>query len=113
MRLTTAAIFVVLLTFPLCRAGASVPAIPQDPEKQEQKQRETLAWNRRTLGGAYERVGKKDPRWDEHARAALESAAQYFTDVPAGSAREHETYITAKRAIDAGVDYSLVLYLVA
>ncbi|MFL5340094.1 MAG: hypothetical protein ACJ8F7_08075 [Gemmataceae bacterium] len=113
MRPTTATIFVVLFAFPPCRVAAGVPAIPQDPEKQEQLEREKLSWNRRTLGGAYEKVGKKDARWDDQARVALEKAAQYFCDPLASSAAEHETYMAAKQAIDAGCDDPLIIYLFA
>ncbi len=30
---------------------------PQDPKKQEQRFRDMLVWNRRTLGEAYDKVG--------------------------------------------------------
>ena len=45
----------------------------------EKRYRERLEWNRRTLEGAYEKVGKKDPRWDGPAREALDLAARLFS----------------------------------
>src|SRR6187399_3465098 len=41
-------------------------------EKAKARQAEMLGWNRRTMSEAYDRVGKKDPRWDDLARAAFE-----------------------------------------
>jgi hypothetical protein len=54
-------------------------AIPQNPEKQEQRFKDMLDWNQRTLLDAYEKVGKKDARWDKPAREALAAAARYFS----------------------------------
>jgi hypothetical protein len=72
-----------------------------------------LEWNRRTLQGAYDKIGKKDPRWDEPARKALDLAAQMFS-------RQYEPIIhraniqaSAKKAIAAGCRDPLILYLYA
>ena len=58
--------------------GADKP-IPQDHARMEQRARERLEWNRQTLQGAYDKVGKKDRRWDESAREALDLAARMFS----------------------------------
>ena len=58
--------------------GADGP-IPQDPDRQRQRFDDMLAWNRRTLEGAYEKVGNKDPKWDKAAREALDAAARVFS----------------------------------
>ena len=54
-------------------------AIPQDAAAMEKRRREWLEWSRRTLEGAYDRVGKRDARWDEPARKALERAARRYS----------------------------------
>jgi hypothetical protein len=90
---------------------AGEPPIPQDPKSQEQRFRDMLAWNRRTLGDAYEKVGKKDPRWDGVAREALDAAARNFSYVI-----DPETYLgdihnATQQAIALGCDDPLILYL--
>lgn len=86
--------------------------IPQDPGRQEEQYRKILEWNRKTLGGAYERVGKKDPRWDEHARKALEATAMHFSQVP--NPPPHAViHAAAKAALEAGCDDPMVLYVYA
>jgi len=85
--------------------------IPQDPGKQSQYYRDLLAWNRRTLGGAYEAVGRKDPRWDKPAGEALEAAARHFGQAVDPGTDEEAIFGPAKRAVDAGCDDPLILYL--
>src|SRR5262249_4076696 len=108
-----AILFAILFAQSAGRLVAGVPAIPQDPERQQRFYEEKLAWNRRTLGGAYEKVGKKYPRWDEHPRAVVEWAAVYLTDPFLSGGAAHETYMATKRAIEAGCDDPLILYLYA
>jgi hypothetical protein len=86
-------------------------AIPQDPKRQEQRRRDILAWNRRTLGGAYERVGKKDPRWDGPAREALDAAARHFSREIDPVTMHTEVHSAAKKALEAGCDDPLVRYV--
>ncbi len=43
-------------------------AIPQDRAKTEKRERERMEWHFRTSVGAYDKVGKKDPRWDDLAQ---------------------------------------------
>jgi hypothetical protein len=47
-------------------AGADKP-IPQDQASTAKYLKERLEWNRRTLQGAYGKVGKRDPKWDKQA----------------------------------------------
>lgn len=91
--------------------GFNVPAVSL--ANQEKKLGERVEYNRRTLGKAYDKIGKKNARWDVDARAALEEAAQMF-------ARSYETKSDwntvrepAKRAVDAKCDDPLILYLYA
>src|SRR5690606_6260686 len=39
-----------------------------------------LAFNQRTLKGDYQRVGRRNPKWDAAAEAFLDGAARYFTN---------------------------------
>src|SRR5207244_3724976 len=75
LRRVLSLLIVSTLTIP---GRAEGPAIPQNPEKLAQVRRDALSWQRHTLGEAYEKVGKKNPRWDEAARAALEVSARYY-----------------------------------
>lgn len=84
--------------------------IPQDPERQEEQRRQILAWNQRTLRGAYDRVGRRDPRWDDKARAALDAAALHFSRVPDLTGPE-AAHAPAREAVAAGCDDPLILYL--
>ena len=76
-----------------------------------------LAFNRRTLSGAYKAVGRHDPAWDEQAVAFLDKMADYFT---AGTVPEFyrptEFYSNKQGLADGatlvagGCDDPLVLY---
>jgi len=94
------------------RAGeVDEPPIPQDPARQEQAHRDRLAFQRRTLAGAYDEVGKRDPRWDRPARKALEAAARYFGREADPGTTIEEVYAPAREAVAAGCDDPLILYL--
>jgi hypothetical protein len=43
-------------------ALAADAPIPQDAAQSQKRHRERLEWNRRTLQGAYDKVGKRNPR---------------------------------------------------
>jgi hypothetical protein len=102
-----------LLFVPALAMAAKDRPIPQDPEKQQRRFRDMLAWNRRTLEGAYDKVGRKDPRWDRPAREAMRAAAHVFSSAPDVGASPAGVYNAAKQALDAGCDDPLVLYLYA
>src|SRR4051794_4173422 len=57
------------------QAADDGPAVPQNREAQERRRHEALAWRRRMTVEVYDRVGKKDPKWDAAARQALEAWA--------------------------------------
>jgi hypothetical protein len=82
--------------------------IPQDLAKVEKRERERLAWFRRTMGGAYEKVGKKDPRWDEAVRKTLELVALQNSQQDTKITNK-EINAAAKVAIDAGCDDPLLV----
>ena len=87
--------------------------IPQDPARQARAALERLEGNRRTLAGAYDRVGKKDPKWDRPAREALEAAALSFSHAADPGAGPEDVFGPARRAVDAGCDDPLILFLLA
>jgi hypothetical protein len=82
--------------------------IPQDIAKAEKRDRERLEWLRRTIAGAYEKVGKKDPRWDEAVRKALELAALQIGQ-PDSKISAEQINKAAKAAIDLGCDDPLLV----
>jgi hypothetical protein len=85
------------------KSVAAAP-IPQDAAAIEKRRRDWLAWNRQTLQGAYDAVGKKDARWDEPARKALDLAARHFSTQVDPEVTMSDVYTSAKAAIDAGCD---------
>jgi hypothetical protein len=90
--------------------GADAP-IPQDTARMEKRRRERLEWNRRTVQGAYDKVGKTDPRWNEPARKAMELAARMFSEEVDPETTPLDVNQPAKAAIDAGCDDPLLVYL--
>jgi S1-C subfamily serine protease len=92
--------------------GAGKP-IPQDTARMEKRPRDTLEWNRRTLQVAYDKVGKKDARWDKPAREALDLAARMFSRQLEPLVTLRDIHVPAKKAVGAGCNDPLILYLYA
>jgi hypothetical protein len=90
--------------------GADKP-IPQDAARKEKRYRDRLEWNRKTLQGGYDKVGKKDPRWDKPAREALELAAKMFTPQFDPFIDPADVHVLTRKAIDAGCTDPFILYL--
>ena len=87
------------------------PPIPQDTARIEKRRREKLDWLRRTNSGAYDKVGKKDPRWDKLVHEALELACRKTVE-PFDPDISHEKISkSAKAAMDAGCDDPLLVHL--
>ncbi len=105
-------LLIVGLALLLPAASAETP-IPQDTARMEKRFRERLEWNRRTLEGAYDRVGKKDPRWDKAAHQALDLAARMFAQQFDPILQPSDVHTPAKKAVDAGCDDPLINYLYA
>src|SRR2546423_310736 len=57
---------------------------------------QALAFNRRMLVGVYDKSGKRDPKWDEPARALLEKTAAGFATY-----RHHALYWSVAQPHDA------------
>ena len=90
--------------------GATAP-VPQDAAAIEKRRHEWLAWNRRTLQGAYDEVGKRNARWDEPARKTMELAARMFSGEVDPEVTLSEVYASAKAAVHAGCNDPMLLYL--
>ena len=96
----------------LASAFADAP-IPQDAAKLEAWSRERLEWNTRSLRGVYDKVGKKDARWDAPAREALDLAARVFSEQVDPVTTLIDVHAPARKAVAAGCDDPMVLYLYA
>lgn len=90
--------------------GAGAP-IPQDAAAIEKRRRDRLEWNRRTLQGAYDRVGKRNARWDEPARKTMELAARMFSGEVDPEVTLNDVYASASAAVHAGCDDPMLLDL--
>ncbi len=85
--------------------------IPQDAARMEKRDRERLEWHRKTLQGVYDKVGKKDPRWDKPAREALDLAARMFSQQLDPAVLSADVHAAAKKAVDAGCGDPMIQYL--
>jgi DNA-directed RNA polymerase subunit RPC12/RpoP len=82
--------------------------------KQQEAEREKawLDFNLKTTVGAFEKIGKKNPKWNKAVLAALDGGARVFTSAKYYNGYNFQKlYPFTKEAIDAGCDDPLVLYL--
>jgi hypothetical protein len=87
-------------------AGSSAPTGQADRAQRE-------AWGRRQMLAAYDRVGKRDPRWDAQARAAIALSLPAVLGTVERPPAPDERIAAARAAVDAGCDDPLVLHLLA
>jgi hypothetical protein len=92
--------------------GALLLAAASCSHKQKSTEAERLKWNMDTLVGDYDRIGRRDPKWDETARQALTD----FAKIRAGSDFELETRLyliggMAKDAVRSGCDDPMIQFL--
>ncbi len=87
-------------------------AIPQDMAKAAKRERERMEWHLRTSVGAYDKIGKKDPRWDDLARKAVDLAVHSSFEF-GSKITFPEVHRAAKAAINAGCDDPLVAIIYA
>ncbi len=89
---------------------------PSEPKPKSQLEIQTakekdMKWQMATLRGEYERVGSKDPKWDEDAKAGLEMVAGMGTDDLAERQKDWERIGRAMdSAVRAGCPDPLVRY---
>jgi hypothetical protein len=88
-------------------------AVPQPAPAELQRQRNAkFDYLKKTVRDPYDQVGKRNPKWDAEARAALDDAVLHWCH-----SHEHvyedSLWSHAKNAIDAGCDDPMILYLFA
>ncbi len=91
-------------------ADAAEKPIPQDKAKIEKNRRDCVEWNRQTIRVAYEKVGKRNPRWDKLALDALDVAVRFYSKQTDPEPSTRDLYNTAKAAVDAGCDDPYIVY---
>ncbi len=69
-----------------------------------------LDWYNRTTVGAYERVGRKDKKWDRVAKEGLGITAKRWSGGRVERLINHERRWTLWKAVDSGCDDPLVLW---
>jgi hypothetical protein len=109
LRLVAATVFLIIPLGSLESRGSDRP-IPQNPEVRLKRERESLAWNEKTLVGAYDKVGKKNPQWDGLARDALHLMAQLVSHTGERRLEKLDVRAAMKKAVDAGCDDPLVVF---
>ena len=100
-----------LMTAVAAYADDTEKPIPQDAAKREAKDRGALAWSQRTITEPFEKLAKKDPRWDAKAKAFIALAARKFSGPVGMDVSAEDAYKAGKEAADAGCDDPLVLYI--
>jgi hypothetical protein len=110
-RLLFAAFVALTLSPPSAPADEATQSIPQDPARLEKRYAERLDWNRSTLRGAYDKVGKRNPRWDKAARDALEATARMFAQQVDPVLTNDDVNVLTKAAMDLGCDDPVMLYV--
>ncbi|OAI54993.1 hypothetical protein AYO44_13795 [Planctomycetaceae bacterium SCGC AG-212-F19] len=92
--------------------AADSKGVPQPTAAEiEKDRREKLAWERAATVDVYEKVGKKNPKWDAEARLALEAVAKYFSRPQHYLAEKEIAWEHAGKAIRAGCDDAFIKYL--
>jgi len=103
----------MLLTWSINVVGAEQKPIVLDTAEQARWHQVMYEWNQSTLVGSYDKVGKKSPKWDQPAREALEATARNFSHAVDPCSKLEDIHSLSKKAIDAGCDDALILYLYA
>jgi hypothetical protein len=92
--------------------AAGTPAVyPLPQEGRAQKQKGKDAYLRRTLVEAYERVGRKNPKWDAAARQTLTLLVAYWSTSFPEVDQQPAVVAAVRKAIAAGCDDPLIIYV--
>jgi hypothetical protein len=82
-------------------------------EEEKNRYERNLTFHRKTLAEAYDRIGKKHPRWDGPATQALEKVAQWVSgERGPGQYSMESIHVPAKQAVELGCDDPLILFFV-
>jgi hypothetical protein len=110
-RLIPAALVVLLLAPTAATAADDARPIPQDPERQQQRYQDMLAWNRRTLEGAYDPASKRHRHGDKCTCKVLETAARYFSHTVDPGTSADELRVLSGQAMSDGCRDPMLPYL--
>lgn len=112
----------LLVAFLFCKShcfaaeskSTSPPATNGAPAKLDKEAESRLKWNLDTLVGDYNRHGKRNPKWDEAARAGLTG----FAEARIPTTRDWQSLAAriadaTRKAVTNGCDDPLILYLYA
>jgi hypothetical protein len=109
----------ILVLMPAAQAALPGGDDPKAYTEHDYRQ-DLLEFNTRTLAGAYQQVGHRDPKWDQPATDFLKTMARYLSYAktdwyyrPAQLPRAADAEKLARAAIDAGCDDPLVLDMYA
>ena len=93
------------LMLPLSASAAAPPAPPPVPDVTARD----LRWLRTNLIDAYDKHGRKDPKWDADVREALEATVKWWGDDPDADLDEADrVFVLSGKAIAAGCTDPLV-----
>jgi len=95
------------------RQSAAVVRPIKPKETPQERYQAMLAWNRRTLKGAYDKVGAKDPRWNAQAHETLDAMARFLTDSQDQPVTQAELHDMATKLAATGCHDPLILYVLA
>ena len=97
------------------------PALPKDalefklPSSSEakwlEKKQADLERYRKTMRFAYDKVGRRNPKWDDLAHETLDAAARAFSLQIRPTTRQPDVFPLAKKALDAGCDDPMIVFM--
>jgi hypothetical protein len=102
---------VLAVLFAALPCAADEPPVPQNPPAQARARADALAWHRAMTVEAYDKVGRRDPRWDAAARRALEACAAAGLRGLSRMDSARVAQQAADEALKAGCDDPLVRYV--
>jgi tetratricopeptide (TPR) repeat protein len=97
----------------LAQPAAKVPAVPQDAVAQKKLRDQWLAYHRHGTLEAYDKVGKKDPKWDFAARKGLDALAEYWAAPYRSEEARRKAHDLLQEVVDLGCPDPLVGYAAA
>jgi len=106
---------IVFAVVPALRAAESPSAIPQNAGRQELARQRRRAWYLEVTVGAYQKVGRKSPKWDAAAERAIVAMARHWAE-PLSPIEMDQLKVVAEaceEAMAAGCDDPLVAFVSA
>lgn len=86
--------------------------IPQDRELIASLRNDLLTWHQNSLK-AYDEAGSRNDKWNEDAKSAIDLMARWFCDVYDTAVELRQVHEPARRAVEAGCDDPMVLFVYA